>query len=91
MAGGGLGGTRAEVGRDHGRVVADLLGTSLREQASTVEHVDVFGHQVAVKIVTLPDGSRRTKPEFVDVQRAALATGRPLQDIFKLALIAAER
>jgi len=53
--------------------------------------VDVLGHDVAVKIVTLPNGQRRAKPEFADVERVALATGRPLQDIFRLAATAAER
>jgi pyridinium-3,5-bisthiocarboxylic acid mononucleotide nickel chelatase len=57
----------------------------------THETVDVLGHRVAVKISTLSDGARRVKPEFMDVQRVALATGRPLQDIFRLALTAAER
>ncbi len=55
------------------------------------ETVDVLGHSVSVKVAVLPDGTRRTKPEFVDVQRVALATGRPLQDIFRLALTIAER
>jgi uncharacterized protein (TIGR00299 family) protein len=53
--------------------------------------VEVLGHRIGVKLVTLPDGSRRGKPEFEDVQRAALATGRSLQDIFMLAAGAAER
>jgi uncharacterized protein (TIGR00299 family) protein len=53
--------------------------------------VDVLGHDVAVKVVTLPNGQRRAKPEFADVERVALATGRPLQDIFRLAATAAER
>lgn len=57
----------------------------------TSESVDVLGHPVSVKITVLPDGSRRLKPEFLDVQRVALATGRPLQDIFRLALTIAER
>jgi uncharacterized protein (TIGR00299 family) protein len=53
--------------------------------------VDVLGHEVALKVVRLPDGRRRAKPEFDDVQRVALATGRPAADIFKFALEAAER
>lgn len=52
--------------------------------------VQVLGHPVAVKVVTLPDGRRRGKPEFADVERVALATGQPLVDIFRLALGAAE-
>jgi uncharacterized protein (TIGR00299 family) protein len=53
--------------------------------------VDVHGHSVSVKVAVLPDGTRRAKPEFVDVQRVSLATGQPLQDIFRLALTSAER
>ena len=59
-------------------------------QRSTVS-VDVQGHSVSVKVAVLPDGTRRAKPEFVDVQRVSLATGQPLQDIFRLALTGAER
>lgn len=58
-----------------------------RRQAS----VTVLGHRIAVKIVELGEGVRRAKPEFEDVQRAALATGRPLQDISRLAAREAER
>jgi uncharacterized protein (TIGR00299 family) protein len=53
--------------------------------------VEVLGHRIAIKVVTLPDGRVRAKPEFVDVQAVALATGRSLQDIFVLAMGAAER
>jgi pyridinium-3,5-bisthiocarboxylic acid mononucleotide nickel chelatase len=56
-----------------------------------VIRVTVLGHEVAAKRVTLPDGRKRTKPEFADVQHVALATGRPLQDIFRLAAAEAER
>ncbi len=56
----------------------------------TIESVEVLGHSVAVKVVILPGGGRRCKPEFLDVQRVALATGRPLQDILRLALSAAD-
>jgi pyridinium-3,5-bisthiocarboxylic acid mononucleotide nickel chelatase len=57
----------------------------------STDSVDVLGHVVSIKITVLPDGTRRIKPEFLDVQRVALATGRPLQDIFRLALSAGER
>lgn len=53
--------------------------------------VRVLGHEVGVKVVTLPDGSVRAKPEFLDVQRVAEETGRPLRDIFQLAADQAER
>jgi uncharacterized protein (DUF111 family) len=55
------------------------------------ECVDVLGTSVRVKVVTLPDGARRVKPEFDDVQRVALATGRRPADIYQLVLAASER
>jgi uncharacterized protein (DUF111 family) len=58
-----------------------------REQGT----VDVLGHSVRMKIVVLPGGGTRAKPEFDDVQRVALATGRRPVDIYQLALAAAER
>jgi uncharacterized protein (DUF111 family) len=51
----------------------------------------VLGHEVTLKVVSLPSGRRRTKPEFDDVQRVAQATGRPVADIFQLAMEAGER
>jgi len=62
-----------------------------RALAREVIHITVLGHELSAKRVTLPDGRRRTKPEFADVQHVALATGRPLQDIFRLAAAEAER
>jgi uncharacterized protein (DUF111 family) len=53
--------------------------------------VSVLGHDVGVKVVTLPDGTRRGKPEFDDVRAVAHETGRPVRDIFHMALQAAER
>ena len=52
---------------------------------------DVLGHSVRVKVVTLPSGERRSKPEFEDVHRVALATGRSTFDIYQLALAAERR
>jgi uncharacterized protein (TIGR00299 family) protein len=62
-----------------------------RALARDVIRITILGHEVAAKRVTLPDGHKRTKPEFSDVQHVALATGRPLQDIFRLATAEAER
>jgi len=58
-----------------------------REEAT----VDVLGHTIRVKVVTLSDGARRAKPEFDDVQRVALATSRSATDIYQLALAAERR
>jgi uncharacterized protein (TIGR00299 family) protein len=48
--------------------------TALPREARTVQ---VFGHPVALKVVTLPDGSTRAKPEHDDVARVASASGKP--------------
>ena len=66
---------------------------SVRRRALPREIVrlSLLGHEISAKLVTLPNGQRRAKPEFADVQRVALATGRPLQDISRLAAAAAER
>ncbi|HJQ20190.1 MAG TPA: nickel pincer cofactor biosynthesis protein LarC [Gemmatimonadaceae bacterium] len=53
--------------------------------------VKVLGHDIGVKLVDVGDGRRRAKPEFDDVQRVALATGRLPHDIFWLASLEAER
>jgi pyridinium-3,5-bisthiocarboxylic acid mononucleotide nickel chelatase len=66
----------------------DVSRLALPRQQATV---GVLGHSVRVKVVALPDGGTRAKPEFDDVQRVALATGRRPADIYQLALAAAER
>ena len=53
--------------------------------------VDVLGHPVAVKVVALPGGGRRAKPEFDDVARVAAATGRTTAEIATLAAKLPER
>ncbi|MEX2154680.1 MAG: nickel pincer cofactor biosynthesis protein LarC [Gemmatimonadaceae bacterium] len=55
------------------------------------QSVTVLGFEIAVKVVELPNGGRRVKPEFEDVQRVAEATGRSPRDIFWLASLEAER
>ena len=72
------------------------IGVRRTEATRTVlpreEHTtDVLGHTVRVKVVTLSTGERRAKPEFDDVQRVALATGRSAFDIYQLALAAERR
>ena len=53
--------------------------------------VEVLGHPVTVKVVTLPGGARRAKPEFDDVVRVATATGRPTAEVATLAAKLPER
>ena len=43
--------------------------------------VSVFGHDVAIKVATLSDGSVRMKPEFDDVVRVAAATGKGVAEV----------
>ncbi|MHB1298357.1 MAG: nickel pincer cofactor biosynthesis protein LarC [Gemmatimonadaceae bacterium] len=93
-------GTRIEVLADPG--LADALAEVLLRESSTIgvrqhqvqrlalprEHRDVvvFGQPVGLKTVLLADGSRRAKPEFDDVVRAAAATGRTMAEINAAAL-----
>lgn len=67
---------------------SEVTRVTLARSETTVE---VLGHSVRVKVVVLPGGETRSKPEFDDVQRVALATGRRPPDIYQLALRAAER
>lgn len=48
--------------------------------------VHVGGQAVRVKVVELPDGTRRAKPEFEDVRRAAAALARTPRDVHDAAL-----
>lgn len=48
--------------------------------------VQVLGHDVRVKIVTLPDGGQRAKPEADDVARVARETGQSVRAIRALVL-----
>ena len=101
----GRAGTRIEVlcapaaaDRLEGILLAETTTIGVRRTAASrialprrEEVTEVLGQQVRVKVVTLPDGSTRAKPEFDDVQSAALATGRRPGDIYQLALGATER
>lgn len=61
---------------------------ALRREERTVR---VLGHEVRVKVATLPGGTHRSKPEYEDLRAVSLATGRSLGDVASLALTAAER
>ncbi|MFI5255932.1 MAG: nickel pincer cofactor biosynthesis protein LarC [Gemmatimonadales bacterium] len=61
----------------------DLTRVALLRRSIEVE---VLGQVVRVKTASLPGGGTRAKPEYDDVQRAALATGRRPTDIYQLAL-----
>ena len=67
------------------------MSVERRALPRTVRRVDVLGHPVAVKVVRLPSGRQRIKPEFDDVAAVSMATGRSLSDIFGLAAGAAEQ
>jgi hypothetical protein len=51
--------------------------------------VQVLGQTIALKVVELPDGGVRIKPELDDLNVAALATGRPIAELSALAVTAA--
>lgn len=61
---------------------------ALRREERTVR---VLGHDVRIKVATLPGGARRSKPEYEDLRAVSHATGRTLGDVTSLALAAAER
>lgn len=54
---------------------------SRRALPREIKSVTVFGRRVSVKVVTLPDGSVRAKPEFEDVRRVSTETGRSMGDV----------
>ena len=64
--------------------------TEVRRRAlpRRIATVRVLGHDVRVKVATLPDGAERGKPEFDDVRRVAAATGRPAAEVASRALAA---
>ncbi len=53
--------------------------------------VSVLGHNVRLKVATLPNGGARVKAEHGDVHAVAVATGRPVHEVSALAMAAAER
>jgi len=56
-----------------------------------VHTVQALDHDIRVKVVTLPTGERRAKPEHEDVARVATETGRPLREVAASARAAGER
>ena len=64
---------------------------SRRALPREVRTVEVGGHAVRVKVVALPGGGVRAKPEYEDVREAARASGRPMAAIFDEARLEAER
>ena len=60
----------------------------LPREAKTVR---IDGQEISVKVVTLPDGSTRAKPESDDVVRAAAATGKSQREISDAARDAARK
>lgn len=61
-----------------------------RALARDIRTVTVLGHDVRVKIASLPGGRRRAKPEYEDVRTVADATGRSVNDVAALAHAASE-
>lgn len=60
------------------------IAVERRALARRLETVTVLGHTVRLKVVTLPDGATRAKPEFDDVIAVARETGRPVPEIIDL-------
>jgi len=56
----------------------DVVRNALERESRLVR---LDGRDIRVKVATLPDGSRRAKPEFDDLRRVAEETSRPLAEI----------
>jgi uncharacterized protein (DUF111 family) len=56
----------------------DVVRSALARESKTVRF---DGRDIRVKVATLPDGSKRAKPEFDDLRRVAEETSRPLAEI----------
>jgi hypothetical protein len=54
---------------------------SRRALPRTLRTVEVFGHAVSLKTVSLPGGGDRVKAEYEDIRRVAAATGRSTSEI----------
>jgi pyridinium-3,5-bisthiocarboxylic acid mononucleotide nickel chelatase len=52
----------------------------------TQTQVSISGHLIGIKVVTLPDGSQRAKPESDDVQHVAQKIGKTFSDVQMMAL-----
>jgi len=76
----------------HGSTIGVRRALVERHSLPREEHgVRVLDHTIRVKLVTLPGGARRAKPEYEDVARAADASGRAFSEVAALARAAAER
>ncbi len=56
----------------------DVVRSALARESKTIRF---DGRDIRVKVATLPDGSKRAKPEFDDLRRVAEETSRPLAEI----------
>ena len=56
----------------------DVVRNALARESKMVRF---DGRDIRVKVATLPDGSKRAKPEFDDLRRVAEETSRPLSEI----------
>jgi uncharacterized protein (TIGR00299 family) protein len=67
---------------------ARVVRSALPREERTIRVLD---HDVRVKLVTLPTGALRAKPEHDDLAMAAAATGRALREVAAIAHAEAER
>ena len=56
----------------------DVVRNALERESRLVR---LDGGDIRVKVATLPDGTRRAKPEFDDLRRVAEETARPLAEV----------
>jgi uncharacterized protein (TIGR00299 family) protein len=77
--------------RDSSTIGVRSYAVGRRVLPRTTITVEVLGHPMTLKLVTLPDGSTRAKPESDDVDRVAKATGRTRREISEAAVAAARK
>jgi uncharacterized protein (TIGR00299 family) protein len=61
-----------------------------RALARRTTSVEVLGQTISVKVVTLPGGGTRAKPELEDVLAASRSTGKPVHEVLELAVRASQ-
>jgi hypothetical protein len=69
--------------RESSAIGVRRVGVLRRALPRETQSIQVYGHAVRIKRVTLPDGTVRSKPEFEDVQRIVHETGRTSAEILE--------
>ena len=80
----------AEAGRLEELLLRESTTIGVRRSSVTrralpreMREVEVFGHPVQMKTVSLPGGGERAKAEYEDIRRVAAATGRSTAEVLE--------